>query len=289
MTAADDIRTPPVAKKVESVSTMHGDRRVDPYAWLRDKGNPEVIKYLEAENAYADAVMAPLEALEGRLYDEMLGRIKQTDVSVPYRKGRFLYYSRTEEGKQYPVFCRKKAGVPTPEDVLLDGNALAAGKSFWSMDSFAVSDDGNWLAYSTDTTGYRQYVLEAEGPAHGAGAAHTARARHVGRVGRGQPHPLLHHGRRDHQAIRPLLPCDPRRPGRGDAGLRREGRALQRGGAARTRSERLPLPRDRQPDVLRGAGPAGSHADRPMDDGRTAACRHRVQRRPPRRASSTSG
>ena len=147
MTAADTVPKPPVARSTELVSTLHGERRVDPYAWLRDKGNPEVIKYLEAENAYADAVMAPLKPLEARLYDEMLARIKQTDVSVPYRKGRFLYYSRTEEGKQYPVLCRKPAdGADATEQVLLDGNALAAGKAFWSLGASAVSDDGRWLA-----------------------------------------------------------------------------------------------------------------------------------------------
>jgi oligopeptidase B len=163
MIAADETRTPPVAKKVELVSTIHGERRVDEYAWLRDRSNPAVIAYLEAENAYAAKVMAPLKALESRLYDEMLARIKQTDVSVPYRKGRFFYYSRTEEGKQYPVMCRKPADAADPkEEVLLDGNALATGKPFWSVGSFAASDDGYWLAYSTDTTGYRQYVLEVK-------------------------------------------------------------------------------------------------------------------------------
>ena len=161
--AADDTTKPPVARKVEHVATLHGDRRVDEYAWLREKSNPEVIAYLEAENAYAAKVMAPFKVLEGRLYDEMLARIKQADVSVPSRKGRFLYYSRTEEGKQYPVMCRKLAGdADAREEVLLDGNQLATGKPFWAIGDFAVSDDGNWLAYSTDTTGYRQYVLEVK-------------------------------------------------------------------------------------------------------------------------------
>jgi oligopeptidase B len=163
MFAADSVPKPPLAKTIDSASTLHGERRVDPYAWLRDKGNAEVIKYLEAENAYADAVMTPLKPLEQRLYDEMFARIKQTDVSVPYRKGAFLYYSRMEEGKQYPVLCRKASGAAdATEQVLIDGNALAVGKTFWSLGAFAVSDDGLWLAYSTDTTGYRQYVLEVK-------------------------------------------------------------------------------------------------------------------------------
>ncbi|MCU0256883.1 MAG: S9 family peptidase [Vicinamibacterales bacterium] len=157
---AQDMPKPPTAKKVEQVSTLHGDRRVDEYAWLRDKGDPRVIEYLEQENAYADAVMAPLKPLEQALYDEMLGRIKQTDMSVPYRKNGFLYYTRTEEGKQYAIFCRKADKEGAAEEVLLDGNALAVGHSFWSLGVFEVSDDARYLAYATDTTGYRQYVLE---------------------------------------------------------------------------------------------------------------------------------
>jgi oligopeptidase B len=157
---AQDMPTPPIAKKVEQVSTLHGDRRVDEYAWLRDKGNPEVIAYLDAENAYADAVMAPLKPLEQALYGEMLGRIKQTDMSVPYRKNGYLYYTRTEDGKQYAIFCRKADKEGAAEEALLDGNALAAGHPFWSLGVFEVSDDARYLAYATDTTGYRQYVLE---------------------------------------------------------------------------------------------------------------------------------
>ncbi len=159
---AQDMPKPPVAKKVEQVSTLHGDRRVDEYAWLRDKGNPEVIAHLEQENAYADAVMAPLRPLEQSLYDEMLGRIKQTDMSVPYRKNGYLYYTRTEDGKQYAVFCRKADREGAAEEVLLDGNALATGHAFWSLGVFEVSDDARYLAYATDTTGYRQYVLEVK-------------------------------------------------------------------------------------------------------------------------------
>ena len=159
---AHDMPTPPVAKKIEQVSTLHGDRRVDEYAWLRDKENPEVIAYLEQENAYADKVMAPLQPLEQALYDEMLGRIKQTDMSVPYRKHGYLYYTRTEDGKQYAIFCRKADREGAAEEVLLDGNALAAGHAFWSLGVFEVSDDARLLAYATDTTGYRQYVLEAK-------------------------------------------------------------------------------------------------------------------------------
>lgn len=149
---------PPVAKKVPKSSTIHGDTRVDDYAWLREKTNPDVISYLKAETAYADAVMAPYEPFRRKLYDEMLGRIRQTDVSVPYRKGAWLYKTRTEEGKQYPIFVRQKS-VEAPEEVVLDVNKLAEGQKFMSVNVFDVSDDGNLLAYSTDSTGYRQYTM----------------------------------------------------------------------------------------------------------------------------------
>jgi oligopeptidase B len=150
---------PPVAKKVPKTTTLHGEERVDDYGWLRDKKNPETIAYLEAENAYADAVMKPSEELQQKLYDEMLGRIKQTDIQVPYRKGEYFYYTRTVEGKQYPIHARKKGNLEAAEEILLDVNQLAEGKKFMSVGSFAVSDDANLLAYSTDDNGYRQYKM----------------------------------------------------------------------------------------------------------------------------------
>jgi oligopeptidase B len=136
----------------------------DDYAWLRDKENPEVTAYLEAENVYADAVMAPLDALREELYGEMLSHMKQTDISVPYRDGDWWYYTRTEEGLQYAISCRKPGGAAGPapdavENVILDGNELAKGHAFFSVGDSDISDDGRWLAYSTDTTGFRQYTL----------------------------------------------------------------------------------------------------------------------------------
>src|SRR5215813_11081362 len=153
---------PPVAKKVPHATEIHGYKMTDDYFWLREKTNPEVKKYLEAENAYTDEVMKPTAALQETLYKEMLGRIKQTDLSVPSRIGEYYYYSRTEEGKQYPYMCRKKGSMEAPEQLLLDLNKMAEGNTFMSLGSFSVSDDGNWLAYSTDTTGYRQYVLHVK-------------------------------------------------------------------------------------------------------------------------------
>ena len=153
---------PPVAKKVPKSSTIHDDTRIDNYFWLRDKTNPEVIAHLQAENAYADALMKPTEEMQKALYDELLSHIKQTDVNVPYREGDYFYYSRTEQGKQYPIYARKKSSLEAPEEVILDVNKLAEGKKFMSVSAFDVSDDGNLLAFSTDDTGYRQYKLQVK-------------------------------------------------------------------------------------------------------------------------------
>ena len=122
----------PVAKKVDKVLTLHGEARSDPYAWLRDKPNPEVAAYLEAENAYTAAVMKPAEAFQGALYSELLGHVKETDLSVPYREGDWLYYFRTEKGKQYRIYCRKKF-PEGPEQVTLDRGVLGTGTGLAKM------------------------------------------------------------------------------------------------------------------------------------------------------------
>lgn len=153
---------PPVARVIPKDVTVHGDSRIDNYFWLREKQNPEVAAYLEAENAYASAVMHGTEGLQDSLYKEMLGHIKQTDVQVPYREGPYWYYSRTEEGKQYPIFCRKSGSLEAPEQVILDVNELAQGEKFMAVGVQVVSDDANLLAYSTDNTGFRQYKLQVK-------------------------------------------------------------------------------------------------------------------------------
>jgi oligopeptidase B len=150
---------PPVAKKIPRVTEINGRKLVDNYFWLREKNNPEVKAYLEGENAYTDVVMKPTEPLQKKLYDEMLGRIKETDVDVPYKDGGSFYYSRTEAGKQYQIRCRKKGSLDAPEEVLLDINEMANGQRFMSVAAYEVSDDGNLLAYTTDNTGFRQYTL----------------------------------------------------------------------------------------------------------------------------------
>src|SRR6266404_8284857 len=160
--AQDGNNSPPVAKKVPHVTQIHGYTLKDDYFWFREKKNPEVIKYLEEENAYTEEVMRPTKEFQDALYKEMLGHIKQTDLSVPSRIGEYYYYSRTEEGKQYPYQCRKKGSLDAREELLLDLNKLAEGHSFLGLGGFRVSDDGNLLAYSTDTTGYRQYTLHVK-------------------------------------------------------------------------------------------------------------------------------
>ncbi|HET7890385.1 MAG TPA: S9 family peptidase [Candidatus Sulfotelmatobacter sp.] len=161
LTGADagTLPAPPVAKKVAHVTEVNGHRMEDNYFWLRDKPNPEVRAYLEAENAYTDAVMKPTEAFQKKLYGEMLGRIKETDVEVPYREGEYFYYTRTEAGKQYGIRCRRKGSMEAAEEVVLDVNEMATGLPFMSVNEYAVSPDGNLLAYSYDNTGFRQYRL----------------------------------------------------------------------------------------------------------------------------------
>jgi oligopeptidase B len=150
---------PPMAEKKPKTTNIHGETLVDEYFWLREKTNPSVLAHLQAEDAYAQAVMKPTAALQEKLYNEMLSHIKQTDTNVPYRWGNHFYYTRTEEGKQYPIFCRKRGSVDAPEEIVLDQNELAKGQKFMSVGLFVPSDDGNLLAYSTDNTGYRQYTL----------------------------------------------------------------------------------------------------------------------------------
>src|SRR5262249_1090253 len=149
---------PPVAKRLPKVDTYNGDRRVDDYFWLREKLNPEVAAYLEAENAYSEAVMAPTRPFQEALYQEMLSHIQQTCVNVAYREGECFHDSRTEEGKQYPIYCRKPGSLDAPEEIVLDLNALAEGEKFLSLGVYTVSDDGQRLAYSTDVTGFREYT-----------------------------------------------------------------------------------------------------------------------------------
>ncbi|MBE9013152.1 oligopeptidase B, partial [Pseudanabaenaceae cyanobacterium LEGE 13415] len=138
--------TPPIASKQPYVHELHGDKRNDDYFWLRDRENPEVIAYLEAENAYTDTIMQHTESLQTKLYDEMLSRIQEDDLSVPYRKGDYYYYSRTETGKAYPIYCRKHQSLDAPEEVLIDQNELAEGTEYFSLGVLEVSPNQQILA-----------------------------------------------------------------------------------------------------------------------------------------------
>ncbi len=163
---SEALPSPPQARRERRETAKHGTVLVDEYGWLRAKGSEEVTAYLDAENAYAEAVMAPLKGLREKLYREMLSHIKQTDVSVPYKDGKWWYYSRTTEGSQYAVHCRKADGPEAPqlgeERVILDGNALAEGRAFMAIGDTDVTDDGRWLAYTVDFTGFRQYTLQVK-------------------------------------------------------------------------------------------------------------------------------
>ncbi len=156
--------TPPVARRHPTQTVVNGAVLTDEYGWLREKSSEEVISYLAAENAYTNAVMAPTVTLQERLYREMLSHIKETDESVPYRMNGWYYSTRTVEGLQYPIHCRRRAAgskSPTtePEEVLLDVNKLAEGQAFMAIGTMAISPSGFLLAYSTDNTGFRQYTL----------------------------------------------------------------------------------------------------------------------------------
>lgn len=151
--------SPPLARREPVETIVHDDRRIDHYAWLRHKESPEVIAYLEAENVYTDAVLKPAEKLQDALYQEMLGRILQTDLSVPYRLRGYQYFTCTEQGKQYPIHCRRIDASGSLDEVLLDLNRLAEGHSFLGLGAFDVSNDNLLLAYALDTTGFRQYTL----------------------------------------------------------------------------------------------------------------------------------
>lgn len=156
--AQTDVK-PPVAKIVPKTDTVHGDIRVDNYSWLREKTNPEVIAHLEAENKYTEALTAHTKPLQEQIYKEMLGRIVETDLDVPERLDDYFYYSRTEEGKQYPIKCRKMGSLDAAEEILLDINKEATGFEHFDVGTFEVSPNHMLLAYAVDTTGGEEYTI----------------------------------------------------------------------------------------------------------------------------------
>jgi oligopeptidase B len=154
-----DLPQPPLAERIKKELTIHGHTRVDPYYWLNERANPKVIDYLKAENAYTDAVMKPTLQLQEKLYLEMVGRKKQNDISVPYADNGYWYYTRYVEGKNYPLYCRKKNSLQGREEIMLDGNRMAEGKAYFAIGAVEVSPDNAVLAYSVDNVSRRQYRI----------------------------------------------------------------------------------------------------------------------------------
>ena len=153
------LATPPLAEKQLKILAIHGDERSDSYYWLRDRESSKVLEYIKAENEYAAAMMQHTEPLQEKLYNEMLARIQETDLSVPARKDKYFYYTRTEEGKAYAIHCRKQGSLEAPEEILIDQNQLAEGQEFFDLGDFVVSPNHRFLAYATDTSGAERYVL----------------------------------------------------------------------------------------------------------------------------------
>jgi len=151
--------TPPIAKKIGHTTNYHNTPKEDPYFYMRNRESEEVLDYLKAENAYTEAKMEHTKPLQKQLFDEFLSRIKETDLSVPIKDGQYFYYSRSEEGKNYSIHCRKKESLEAQEEIILDENILAEGLDFFSLGDFEVSDNHNLLAYSVDTNGSEKYTI----------------------------------------------------------------------------------------------------------------------------------
>src|ERR1043166_3491684 len=147
-----------MVKRIPTRFEKHGHVRIDDYYWLRERENPEVIAYLNAENEYAEKTMAHTKAFEERLFAEIKGRFKQTDMSVPYKRDDYYYYMRYAEGKEYPIYARKRGSLDQPEEIMLDANILAEGHEFFSIGGWAMSSGQDLLAYAVDTQGRRVYT-----------------------------------------------------------------------------------------------------------------------------------
>ncbi|MCK4363590.1 MAG: S9 family peptidase [Candidatus Aminicenantes bacterium] len=156
---ATETPEPPVAEKIPRELTIHGDTRVDDYYWLNERENPKVIDYLTAENEYKDAVMKHTESFQKKLYDEIVGRIKKTDMSVPSKESGYYYYSRYEEGGEYPIYCRRKGTMEAEEEILLNVNEMAKGHAYYSVAGYSVSSNNNLIAFGVDTVSRRKYTI----------------------------------------------------------------------------------------------------------------------------------
>ena len=205
MIAADTAA--PVAKKRPTVRELHGDKFVDDYFWLREKGNPEVTAYLEAENAYTDVGDgAATRRCRTRSTRRCSAASRRPTSRCRCATARYFYYTRTEQGQQYPIYCRKKGSLDAPEEVYLDVNALAKGEKFMAIGALSVSDDGNLLAYTHRHHRLPRIQALRARPAHRRAARAAGREGDVGRLGRGQQDAVLHDHRRGQAAVPPLSP-----------------------------------------------------------------------------------
>ncbi len=168
-----ELPEPPMAEKKPKQLEIHGDVRVDDYYWLRERENPEVIAYLEAENRYLESAMADTEELQEELFEEIVGRIKPDDASVPYEKNGYYYYWRYPEGGEYQIWARRQGSLEAPESVMLDGNAMAEGEEYFALHGVQVSPGTDVVAYAVDTVGRRKYTRKFRDLATGADLADT--------------------------------------------------------------------------------------------------------------------
>ncbi len=274
---------PPVAPASPAVTTIHGESRIDEYAWLRDRDDPRVLAYLEAENAYTQSVMRRTEGLQERLYQEMRGRIKETDLSVPTREDGWLYYTRTETGGQYPIFCRRRDQPDSPEEVLLDQNALAAGHAYYRLGAFEVSPDHRLLAYSVDTSGAESFTLVVKdlvtGELFPESIGNTSPTAAWANDSRTLFYVVLDQARRPCSLYRHVVDSD---PAAGQPAPAREGRILLP--RHRPDSEQaVSGARPGEPLDVRGAGRARRRAGRTVPGHRAPPSWNRIQRDPSRR------
>jgi len=163
-----DFPAPPRAEVIPDTFVNFGQQRIDNYYWLKDKNNPKVIDYLQAENAYTETVMSSTKALQQKIYDEILGRIKEDDESYPSFKDGYFYYSRTEKGRQYPIYCRRKGSMEAPEEIIFDVNRMAEGKPAFIFQGYSISPDNSKAAYFYNETGsYAEFTMKIKDLASG--------------------------------------------------------------------------------------------------------------------------
>jgi oligopeptidase B len=193
--------TPPVAPAIPVELENHGVVRVDPFFWMNQRDSPEVIAYLEAENAYSEARLAPVAGTAAEIFDEIVGRIEQDEASAPYLETGFYYYTRFEEGREYPIYARRAGSMDAPEEVLLDVNELAAGHAYYSVGNVAVSDDGRWLAFAADAVGRRVFTVHVKDLASGEILPQALPAA-SGNIAWAADNSTLFAGRRDPQTLR---------------------------------------------------------------------------------------